>query len=89
MPGYGADRLRCSNQVPPVTAAVTNKPTISDLLSSSTLLPSSATTTDTTAMTTVITSPMARFFLTRDFSNCSSFSMGVAPHRVVIRSLLN
>lgn len=79
--GHGAGRLRCSSQVPPVTVPVTNKPTISDFLNSSTLLPSSAMTTDSAVMTTVITNPMARFFLTRDFSNCSSFSMGAAPHR--------
>lgn len=70
---HDAERFRCSNQVPPVTAPVTKKPTIRDILNSAILLPSSAITTDNVVMTAVITSPMARFLRTSDFSNFSSF----------------
>lgn len=78
---HGAERFRCSNQVPPVTAPVTKKPIISDILNSSILLPSSAITTESVVMTAVITSPMARFLRTSDFRISPRFSMSVPRYR--------
>lgn len=75
---HGAERFRWTNQVPPVTAPVTKKPTIRDILNSAILLPSSAMNTDSVVMTAVITSPMARFLRTSEFSNFSSFLDGRA-----------